>query len=103
MNRETAPLSLDTLIPPPGEKDNNCCRRRRNQYRCGPALRKQCKSLLQSLPIPDTVPLPPVTSDRDYLSVVREIIEPLAREFGPEVLVLQAGQGQFEKSFRNLV
>lgn len=38
------------------------------------------------------VPLPPKTSDVGYLKVVNEIFEPLARQFEPDVLVIQAGQ-----------
>lgn len=38
------------------------------------------------------VPLPPGTSDEGYLRVVKEVFVPLAKEYGPDVLVLQAGQ-----------
>ncbi len=38
------------------------------------------------------VPLPPSTSDEGYLKVVKEIFVPLAEEFKPEVMVLEAGQ-----------
>lgn len=38
------------------------------------------------------VPLPPGTSDEGYIEVVNEIFVPLAEEFNPDVLVIQAGQ-----------
>ncbi len=38
------------------------------------------------------VPLPPGTSDEEYLMVFDEIIEPVAREFQPEFIAISAGQ-----------
>ncbi|MFO7967379.1 MAG: histone deacetylase [Archaeoglobaceae archaeon] len=38
------------------------------------------------------VPLPPGTSDEGYLKVVNEIFIPMARDFEPDVLVVEAGQ-----------
>lgn len=38
------------------------------------------------------VPIPPHTSDNGYLKVVEEIFVPVAREFDPDLMVLQAGQ-----------
>ncbi len=38
------------------------------------------------------VPLPPRTSDKGYLKVVREIFLPLARMYDPEIMILEAGQ-----------
>lgn len=38
------------------------------------------------------VPLPPRNSDEGYLKVVKEIFVPLAEEFKPDVMVLEAGQ-----------
>ncbi len=38
------------------------------------------------------VPLPPETSNEGYLKVVNEVFIPLAREFKPDMLVVEAGQ-----------
>lgn len=38
------------------------------------------------------VPLPPETSDEGYLKVVNEVFIPLARDFEPDILVVEAGQ-----------
>lgn len=38
------------------------------------------------------VPIPRKTSDKGYLKIVKEIFEPLAREFDPDIMVIQAGQ-----------
>jgi len=38
------------------------------------------------------VPLPPGTSDEEYMMVFDEIIEPVAREFQPEFIAISAGQ-----------
>ena len=38
------------------------------------------------------VPLPPKTGDDAYLEVVEEIFEPIARQFDPDLLYVEAGQ-----------
>lgn len=38
------------------------------------------------------VPIPRRTSDKGYLKVVKEIFKPIAKEFNPDVMVIQAGQ-----------
>ncbi len=38
------------------------------------------------------MPLQPKTSDEGYLKVVNEIFNPIAEEFDPDVMALQAGQ-----------
>ena len=38
------------------------------------------------------VPLPPGCGDATYLAVMAEIIEPLARQFGPDLILISAGQ-----------
>ncbi|MDY6774878.1 MAG: histone deacetylase [Halobacteria archaeon] len=38
------------------------------------------------------VPLPPKTGDDGYLRVVEEVFEPVAREFNPDLLFIEAGQ-----------
>lgn len=38
------------------------------------------------------VPLPPGTSDEGYLKVVSEVFIPMAREFDPDIMVVEAGQ-----------